>query len=190
MLLSFAQNWWTLGLRGLVAIIFGIATLIFPEISFLIFLMMLALYFTLDGIFTVILTSNRGVNDRTKIPVVIEGVFEILLGIAIFGWPEISAFGFTFLLAFWAIITGILKIIAAIRLRKIIANEWILIFSGVLSLLFGLGVGVFPMLGILITAWMIGIYALIFGTSLLMLAIKLRRYRFDYFEGPSIPRIA
>ena len=107
----------------------------------------------------------------------IEGGIGIIAGVLTFVWPTITAIVLAYLIAFWAIFTGVFEIIAAIRLRKTISNEWLLLLMGVLSLLFGLFILFAPGAGeVAIVLW-IGGYALVFGVFLMALAFRLREHR-------------
>ena len=81
------------------------------------------------------------------------------------------------IIALWAIIRGVLEIIGAIALRKIIQGEWLLILSGVLSIGFGVLLLLQPAAGALAVMWLIGIYMLAFGITTIALSLRLRRLR-------------
>src|SRR5262249_46452133 len=102
------------------------------------------------------------------------GLLGIAAGIIAFVYPGITALSLLSIIAFWAIFTGVFEIMAAIRLRKELANEWFLILSGALSVLFGVLVIVYPGAGALSVAWLIGAYAVAFGIMMLMLAFRVK----------------
>jgi uncharacterized membrane protein HdeD (DUF308 family) len=163
------QNWWALALRGLVAVLFGIAALIWPALTLATLIILFAAYALVDGLFALI----GGVQARSWF-FVIEGIVSIIVGVLAFIWPGITALLLLAFIAAWAIITGIIEIVGAIQLRRIIANEWLLILGGVLSILFGIFLLARPGAGALAVIWAIGAYALVFGITLIALAFRLR----------------
>jgi uncharacterized membrane protein HdeD (DUF308 family) len=148
MLHTLTANWWALALRGLVALA--------------------------DGVFNVIAFFRVASHQWALL---IEGVIGIIAGVLTFAWPAITAIALLYLVAFWAMLTGIFEIIAGVRLRKAIANEWLLLVMGVLSFVFGLLILIAPVVGALAIVLWIGAYALVFGVFLLALAFRLRGHR-------------
>jgi uncharacterized membrane protein HdeD (DUF308 family) len=110
-------------------------------------------------------------------PLLVEGIVGIVAGIVTFMWPGITAMFLLYLIAFWAILTGVLEIVAGIRLREVIANEMLLILMGVISTLFGILIIIFPGAGALAIIIWIGAYAVVFGIILIVLAFRLRSFR-------------
>jgi uncharacterized membrane protein HdeD (DUF308 family) len=174
MLQTLTANWWALALRGLVAVLFGLLTFFLPGITLVTLVLLFGAYALVDGVFNVIAFFRVASHQWALL---IEGVVGILAGVLTFAWPAITAFALLYLIAFWAILTGIFEIVAGIRLRKTIANEWLLIAMGVLSLLFGLLIVLAPGTGALAIVLWIGAYALVFGVFLLALAFRLRGHR-------------
>lgn len=105
-----------------------------------------------------------------------EGLAGILVGIIALVYPNVAAGALLLLIAIWAVFTGLMEIIAAIRLRREINNEWSLILSGVLSIILGIILVVFPSAGAVGLIWAIGFYAIFFGVLMLYLAFKLRGF--------------
>jgi uncharacterized membrane protein HdeD (DUF308 family) len=174
MLHLLARYWWALALRGLFAVLFGLLTFFIPGITLLALVLLFGVYALLDGIFDIV-SAFRSSSHHWAF--VVEGVVGIIVGLLTLIWPGITGMVLLYLIAFWAIFTGVLEIVAGIRLRAAIANEVLLILMGVLSLLFGLLIIIFPGAGALAIAFWIGAYALIFGTMLIALAFRLRRFR-------------
>jgi uncharacterized membrane protein HdeD (DUF308 family) len=174
MLHLLARHWWALALRGVFAVLFGLLTFFIPGITLLTLVLLFGAYAILDGIFDIV-SAVRAPGHHW--PLILEGVVGIIIGILTFLWPGITTMVLLYLIAFWAIFTGVLEIVAGIRLREVIANEWLLILMGVLSVLFGIFILIFPGAGALAIVIWIGAYALLFGIMLIALAFLLRRFR-------------
>jgi uncharacterized membrane protein HdeD (DUF308 family) len=174
MLHLLARHWCALALRGVFAVLFGLLTFLIPGITLLTLVLLFGAYAILDGIFDIV-SAVRAPGHHW--PLILEGVVGIIIGILTFLWPGITTMVLLYLIAFWAIFTGVLEIVAGIRLREVIANEWLLILMGVLSVLFGFLILIFPGAGALAIIIWIGAYALLFGIMLIALAFLLRRFR-------------
>ncbi|MGE5333693.1 MAG: HdeD family acid-resistance protein [Nitrososphaerota archaeon] len=170
-----ARHWWAVGLRGLAAIIFGILALVVPGVTLIVLIAFFGAYVLIDGIIAVYLAIRGRQNLRNWGWLLVEGIAGILIGILTFRWPGVTGLVLLAFIAAWAIITGIMGIFEAIELRRVINNEWLLILSGAASVLFGLLLIIFPGTGALALIWLIGIYAIIFGALLLVLAWRLRQ---------------
>ncbi len=182
MLHSLVSNWWALALRGLAAVVFGLLTFFVPGITLATLVLLFGAYAAVDGIFNMA-AFFRVANHHWAL--LIEGVIGIIAGVLTFVWPAITAMALLYLIAFWAIFTGVFEIIASIRLRKAMAHEWLLLLMGVLSLLFGLLLLVAPGAGALAIVLWIGVYAFIFGIFLLTLAFRLRGHHHQIVQQPT-----
>jgi uncharacterized membrane protein HdeD (DUF308 family) len=172
-----ARNWWAVALRGLFAVLFGIAAFAWPELTLLSLVWLFGIYAVLDGIFSIVSAiTNRQENDRWWL-VLLEGIIGIAAGVVAFVWPGITAIALVYLIAAWAILTGIFEIVAAIRLRKEIEGEWLLALSGILSLIFGVALMIWPGAGALALVWVIAAYAIVFGVVLIILGFRMRGWR-------------
>ena len=167
MIHTLARNWWALALRGLAAVLFGLLTFFLPGITLVTLVLLFGAYALVDGVVNVIAFIRVASHQWALL---IEGVIGLIAGILTFAWPAITALVLLYLIAFWAVFTGVFEIIAGIRLRKAITNEWLLLVMGALSLLFGILILFAPVL------W-IGAYAFLFGIFLLALAFRLRGHR-------------
>jgi uncharacterized membrane protein HdeD (DUF308 family) len=172
MLTNLERNWWVLVLRGVAAIIFGILAYLWPEITFTVLVLFFGAYALWDGVFALI-GAFRGPSDR-RWALVLEGLLGIAAGLIAFFWTGAATVAMVYVIAGWAVATGILEIIAAIRLREEIEGEWLLLLSGLLSILFGLAVAFFPGPGIVAIAWIIGAYAIAFGILYVILGFRMR----------------
>jgi uncharacterized membrane protein HdeD (DUF308 family) len=172
---ALARNWWALAIRGAAAIIFGLLTFIMPGVTLAVLVLLFGAYAIVDGIFNLIAAFRSAHDERPRWLLALEGLVSIGAGIVTFAMPGLTALVLVYIIAIWAIVTGVLEIVAAIRLRDVIRNEWWLVASGVLSVIFGLLLVVAPGAGALALVFWIGAYAIIFGALLVGLAFRLRR---------------
>ncbi len=184
MLNQLADNWWAMAVRGVAAVIFGILALIWPGITFTVLVLFWGAYVLVDGVFAIIsvLTHNAGGNHRWLL--ILEGLAGIIAGILTFIYPGITGLVLLYLIAAWAVVTGVLEILGAIRLRREITNEWLLALAGAASVVFGIVIALFPAAGALAVTWLIGAYAIVFGFLLLFLAFRLRGYAAERRRPP------
>jgi uncharacterized membrane protein HdeD (DUF308 family) len=178
MLETMTRYWWAVTLRGAAALIFGLVALFWPEITLFALVIVFGAYALVDGVVALgaaIMGSRTVAGSRGWLAV--EGVLGIIAGIVAFVWPDITALALLWVIAFWALVTGILEIVAAVRLRREIQGEWMLALSGVLSVLFGILLLVWPATGALAVVFLIGLYAIVFGVVLVALGLRLRRLR-------------
>lgn len=174
MLVALARNWWAVALRGVLAIIFGVLTIMWPGVTLLVLIALFAAYAFVDGIVAVVVAiASRGENQRWW-AVLLEGIAGIILGLLTFFYPGITVLVLLYFIAAWALITGVLEIVAAIQLRRVLTGEWVMILGGIASIIFGLLLVFFPGAGALGLTWLIGAYALAFGILLIVLAFRLR----------------
>jgi uncharacterized membrane protein HdeD (DUF308 family) len=179
MLEEIFRNWWMFAVRGVVAVIFGLLALIWPGQTLQALVLVFGAYALVDGIFAVIAgISARGHFDRWW-AMLLEGLVGVVIGLLTFFWPNITALVLLYFIAAWALITGIFEIVAAIQLRRVITGEWMLILGGLLSIIFGILLFVFPGAGTVSLVWMIGIYAIVFGISEIIFAFRLRGLRHE-----------
>jgi len=170
------QSWWVLLLRGVLAILLGFAAFARPGMALKTLLMLFAAYVFIDGISNVIAAfSGRDDNEHWWV-VLIEGLLGIAIGVLTVFRPGTTGVVLLVLIAFWAIMTGILRIILAIRLRKEIEGEWWLGLSGLLGVLFGVIVMMKPGAGALSVLWMIGTWLILMGITLVLLSFKSRGF--------------
>jgi uncharacterized membrane protein HdeD (DUF308 family) len=170
-----AGHWWALALRGAIAILFGLAALLRPDIALEALILLFGAYALVDGVFAIvgIFGGTRGGTPRWLL--LIEGIAGILAGIIAFVLPGLTALVLLYLISAWAIVTGIFEIATAIRLRQEIRGEWALIIGGALSVLFGvILIVVSPFAAILSLTWLIGVYAVAFGILMLITAFQVR----------------
>src|SRR5260221_14754821 len=174
MLHLLARYWWALALRGVFAVLFGLLAFFMPKITLITLVLLFGAYVLLDGMFDIV-AAIRSPSHHWAL--VLEGIVGIVAGILTLVWPGITAMVLLYLIAFWAIFTVVLEIVAGIRLRETLIGEVWLILMGVLSLIFGLFILIFPGAGALAVVFWIGAYAFVFGIMLIALAFRLRGFR-------------
>jgi uncharacterized membrane protein HdeD (DUF308 family) len=184
------QNWWAIALRGLVAVLFGIAAFVWPGITLWALVAIFGAYALVDGIFAVIEAFRRDVVGERWWALLFEGFVGIAIGILTFAWPRLTAMGLLYLIAFWAIVTGVFEVITAIRLRHELRGEWMMALIGVLSVAFGFLLVAFPLAGALSVVLIIGLYAVVTGALMIALGFKLRSLRHPGGEIPHVGHAA
>lgn len=167
-----AGTWWLFLIRGICAIIFGILALIWPGITLLTLVIFFGAYAIVSGVFSLFGALRHGAQGRVWM--ILSGILGIAAGIIAFAWPGITTIALLYVIAFWAIFAGIAEIIAGIKLRNEIENEWMLIIGGVLSVIFGLLLVIWPRSGALALTWLIGIFAIIYGVTTVVLAFRVK----------------
>jgi uncharacterized membrane protein HdeD (DUF308 family) len=175
MVRNLPRYWWAVALRGVAALLFGVLALFWPDITLLALLALFGAFALVDGIFAIgtAIFDDRAAGRRGWLAV--QGVAGVAIGIATFVWPGVTTLVLLWLIAVWAVVTGVVEIITAIRLRREISGEWLLALSGALSVVFGLVLVIWPTTGALAVVYLIGIYAVMAGVVLIWLGLRLRR---------------
>jgi uncharacterized membrane protein HdeD (DUF308 family) len=174
MLEFLSKNWWVVVIRGVAAVIFGVLTFVWPAISVAVLVLMWGAYALVDGVFS-LWGAFRGPNkDGFPWWIFLTGIAGVAAGILTFVNPALTAVALLLLIAAFAIVRGIFEIVAAIRLRKEIDNEWLLVLAGVASIAFGVLVMVFPSAGALAIILWIGAFAIFIGVLEIWLGFKLK----------------
>jgi uncharacterized membrane protein HdeD (DUF308 family) len=174
MLSAFSENWWALALNGLLAVLFGFAALLLPLDTLAAVGRLFGAYAIAEGV----LVALTGILRTPYTGVLIaEGTSGIVAGLVALAWPGISALALLYVVAIWALLTGVLEIIAAVALRRELEGEWVLFLVGVLSVILGVVMAVQPGVGLLSLVWLVGLYALAVGVALIALALRVRRLR-------------
>ncbi len=170
-------SWWVLALRGLVAILFGLAALVWPALILAVLIVLFGAYALVDGILAVIAAFRSSGRGMRRPLLLIEGAIGILFGILALFWPGLTALALLYMIAFWAIFSGVARIVMAIMLRREIENEWSIALSGVLSVILGIVLLLLPGAGLLAYTWLIGLLALAVGIALIYYAFRARGQR-------------
>ena len=169
-----ARNWWVIALRGVIAIVFGVITLLLPGVTLAALMLLFGAYALVEGILNIVAAIRDRRGGRTSGALLLEGMVSIAAGLITIVVPGVTALALLYLIAAWAIITGVLEIVAAVRLRKVIRHEWWLALSGALSVILGVLMMIAPAAGALAVVLWIGAYAIVFGVLLVALAFRLR----------------
>lgn len=172
---ALGRNWWLLLVRGLVAIVFALLTWAQPGVSLAALVLVFGIYVLADGLLGVWSAIAKRRDNRHWWLLLLWGLVGIVVGVMTFIMPGITGLVLLMYIAAWAVITGVLQIVAAIRLRKEIKGEWLMILSGLVSVAFGVLLFLQPGAGALAVAWMIAAYAFIFGVLMVLLAFKVRK---------------
>lgn len=175
MLDALARNWWLILLRGVCAITFGILTILWPGLSLLTLVLLYGVFALFDGG----LAIGAAIMGGTPAPrwwLALVGLLGIAVGALTLVWPGITGFVLLLLIAAWAIVAGLFEIFGAIQLRKEIDGEWWLIATGVLSVLFGVLILLFPGAGALGIAFTIGWFAIVYGAMLVGFSWRLKKH--------------
>ncbi len=177
MLHALAEKWWLVLLRGIAAIVFGVLCVLWPGISLLSLIILYGAFAFADGILALVSAIRGETKDAPVWWLVIMGIAGIATGVITFFWPGITAFVLTVFIGALAIVRGVTEIMAAIRLRKEIDNEWWLILAGVMSLIFGVLILILPGAGALAIVWVIGVYAIAIGVMFVLFAFRLKNHK-------------
>ena len=178
MLHALARNWWLVLLRGICAVLFGVLAFVMPGVTLVTLVLLYGVYAMADGLLA-LAAAVMGGAAAPRWWLAVVGLLGIAAGAVTFLYPVMTATLLLLFIAGWAIAMGAMEIIGAIRLRKEIDNEWFLIGSGIVSILFGLILIMQPGVGALALLFVIGIYAIIHGVILISLSLRLRRHKHE-----------
>jgi len=167
------RSWWLLLLRGIAAVVFGVLTFAWPQISLLSLIIVYGAYALVDGVLAIV-AAIRGGGLAPRWWLALSGVAGVAAGVLAFTLPGLTALVLIYLIGFWSIMRGVLEIVGAIHLRKEIAREWTLAAAGILSILFGLILVFAPGPGALGLLWLIAAWAILFGGLMIVVAFRVR----------------
>jgi uncharacterized membrane protein HdeD (DUF308 family) len=166
-------NWWALALRGVVAILFGIIAIFWPGITATVLVLWFGVYALVDGVFALVAGLRAARQHGRSGALLLEGILNIVIGIIVFLLPGAALVALIYLIALWAVVTGIALTAAGMALTRL-SGEWLLVASGLLSILLGIVLFVQPAVGIVALSWWLGAYALLFGIALVSAAFRIR----------------
>jgi uncharacterized membrane protein HdeD (DUF308 family) len=171
-----ARRWWTVALRGLAAIILGVLAIFLPGLTFLSLVILFGVYAIVDGVLSMTI-GLRGGDEPQWASIIGRGLVSVVAGVLALAWPGITGLVLLMVIATWAIISGVLEIVAAIRLRKEIEHEWMLGLTGALAVAFGILLFISPAAGAVALGIWVGAYALMLGVVLVGASLSLRKHQ-------------
>jgi uncharacterized membrane protein HdeD (DUF308 family) len=171
-----ARHWWMWLIRGIAAIIFGILAWLWPGLTWIVLAILFGAYAFVDGIFGIIATFRAAGTGQRWWPFLIEGIIGIVIAAIAFYDIRIVIAALYLTIAVWAILTGIFELVAAIRLRKHIANEFWLILGGLASIAFGVLMFFYPIIAAIVIIYIIAAYAIVFGILMILFSLRLRSH--------------
>jgi uncharacterized membrane protein HdeD (DUF308 family) len=172
---TIVQSPGTLATRGIIALLFGVVALMLPVSAFWALVIAFGAYALIDGVSALISALMRRNRDGRGW-LAVEGIAGITVGIITFVWPGTTAVALIALVSAWALITGALKIVLAIRLRKVIRGEWLLALSGAASIVLAVLIMATPLTATLALIWALGIYAIVLGGLMIALSVRVRQW--------------
>ncbi len=170
----FRHYWWTLVVRAIIAIIFGIVAIVWTGAAIRALMYLFGAFAIVDGVVALATAFEERETSSRWWALLLEGLAGVIVGILAIVWPVEAAVALLFLAAIWAIVTGVVEIAAAFTFQRSFAQEWTLAIGGVLSVLLGLAFIIFPGLALWTIMLLLGIYAIVFGVLLLVRAFQFR----------------
>jgi uncharacterized membrane protein HdeD (DUF308 family) len=170
---SLARYWWMVAIRGAAAVVFGLFALIWPGVTLLALVVLFGAYALVDGALALVGAFGPDSAGR-RLWMVVHGIASVVIGIITFAWPSVTTYVLLALIAAWAIVTGVVQIAMALRVRREVRGEWVMILGGLLSAVFGIVIAVSPISGALAIVFVIGAYAVVFGAALIGFSLRLR----------------
>jgi uncharacterized membrane protein HdeD (DUF308 family) len=167
------RNWWIPVVRGVLAILFGILVFAYPNAAVTVFVYLFGAYMLVDGIVALAMAFDV---DRGRGWLILSGIAGIAAGILTFMYPGATAVALVYIAAAWAILSGISEVIAAIGWRDVLSDAWMLGLGGVLSIILGVLLFSSPSAGLIAWAWLIGIYAIVYGVLYIVTGIRLKSF--------------
>ncbi|MGC2414194.1 MAG: HdeD family acid-resistance protein [Stellaceae bacterium] len=166
-------NWGALALRGVAAIVFAIIAFFWPGITATALILLFGVYALIDGIFALVVGLRAARRHGRSGALLVEGILNILIAVVVFTWPGTALVALIYLIALWALVTGVALTTAGLALIRF-SGEWLVVVSGFLSILLGVVLFVHPAVGVVALSWWLGAYALLFGIVLLSAAFRIR----------------
>jgi uncharacterized membrane protein HdeD (DUF308 family) len=135
-----------------------------------------------DGVFAIVAAVRAARQHERWGWLVLEGIVDLIAGAIAVIWPLITIVAFVLLLAAWAIVSGALLIGAALRVHRT-HGRWPMALAGIVSVIWGVLLVVWPIIGAVVLTWWLGAYAIVFGVLLLVFAFRLRSHSRPLAQG-------
>jgi uncharacterized membrane protein HdeD (DUF308 family) len=177
-----ARNWWAIALRGVFAILFGLIALLLTGDTLIALVLLFAAYMLVDGVFAIVAAVRAASQHERWGWLIFEGAVDLIAGAIAVVWPLITIVAFVLLLAAWAIVSGALLVGAALRVHQT-HGRWPMALAGIVSVIWGVLLVVWPIIGAVVLTWWLGAYAIVFGVLLLVFAFRLRSHSRPLAQG-------
>jgi uncharacterized membrane protein HdeD (DUF308 family) len=174
MLESLTRNWWLVALRGLFALVLGVIILVIPQAAAVFLVLFIGAYALVDGIFALVVAILNKPQHKDRLWLILEGIIGIVAGAAILASPLMAAVILVYVIAFWALLTGIAEIIFAAAQWKLLPDKWLMLLGGIFSTLLGIVILSNVAFGAVLIITMVAVYMVLFGVALMLLGFSLR----------------
>jgi uncharacterized membrane protein HdeD (DUF308 family) len=173
------QTWWMLAVRGGLGILLGLVVLLSPRVGVGELVVLFGSYAFLDGIWAMCWAAQASRRPLEGWPVVLEGALSVAVGILALGFP-FEAAAFVHMIAPWGVVTGMLEILAALRIPQRVTGHWALAAAGAWSIFLAVLILRLPHAVTDSLVNVVGVYALTFGVLVATAAILIR------YGGPRV----
>jgi uncharacterized membrane protein HdeD (DUF308 family) len=180
------KRWWTLVVRGLLAIAFGILAIRVPGAAVMTLVVLFGVYAIAEGLSSLSMFLSPVAEGSGWVG--FSGIVSIAAGVIALIWPGITALALFYVIAFWAIILGIIELVAAVRYSSALENEWAYALSGLLWIAFGVIVIGWPRMGVVAMLALIATAAILRGVMLIVAGVRLRKAHQVLESGSDISR--
>ena len=179
------DKWRVVLLRGLLWIAFGIVALVWPGITLAALILLFGLFAIIEGsVAAIFAIMGRHFSPRWWLAL-IAGLLGIAVGVVAFMWPGLTALVLLFLIAIRLVVVGVLELVAGIRPPVPMGDRGWVIFSGIISIVFGVVLMLLPVAGALAIIWLIGAFAIVFGIVVSALSFRLRSGSLAHLDIPA-----
>lgn len=189
-LTQMGRQWGWIVFRGVVAIAVALAAFVLPAQTLEVLTLSWGIYAFADGLIALVTAYQVREQNRPWATLAVVGLLGVAAGLTTFAWPAVTALTLLTLIALWALLMGLFQILTALRLRKSMRGEWMWVLSGIVSVLFGVGMLVAPGAGALALIWLVATYVLVFGILVTLFGFRLRAVAKQPWEPPQPTRPA